>query len=82
MSLKTVNHMAYELGVTAGCDTAPGVGVRAAPRAARRRNERGRVFVLADRTLAHVVTRIRPDQWDMTMPTTFAMRNRAGAPTL
>ena len=40
------------------------------------------VFVLADRTLAGVVTRIRADQWDMAMPTTFAMRNRAGAPTL
>jgi uncharacterized protein (TIGR03086 family) len=40
------------------------------------------VFVLADRTLAGVVTCIRNDQWDMTMPATFAMRNGAGAPTL
>jgi uncharacterized protein (TIGR03086 family) len=40
------------------------------------------VFVLADRTLAGVVTQIRADQWDMTMPTTFAMRNRPGAPTM
>ena len=30
------------------------------------------VFVLADRALAAVVARIRPDQWDMTMPADFA----------
>jgi uncharacterized protein (TIGR03086 family) len=40
------------------------------------------VFVSADRTLAGVVARIRPDQWDLTMPASFAMRNRPGAPTL
>jgi uncharacterized protein (TIGR03086 family) len=40
------------------------------------------VFVLADRTLAGVVTQIRADQWDMAMPATFAMRNRPGAPTM
>ena len=32
------------------------------------------VFVLADRALAAVVARIRPDQWDMPMPPSFARR--------
>jgi hypothetical protein len=40
------------------------------------------VFVSADRTLFGVVAQIRADQWDMTMPATFAMRNRADAPSL
>ena len=40
------------------------------------------VFVLADRALAGVVARIRPDQWDMTMPPNFARRGRRRRPTL
>ena len=40
------------------------------------------VFVLADRALAAVVSRIRPEQWDMTMPANFAMRGGGGPPTL
>lgn len=30
------------------------------------------VFELADRALVHVVSQIRPDQWEMVMPPTFA----------
>ncbi len=40
------------------------------------------VFVLADQALAAVVSRIRPEQWDMTMPPNFAMRGGGGPPTL
>ena len=40
------------------------------------------VFVLADRALAAVVARIRPDQWDMTMPPNFARRDADAPPTL
>ena len=40
------------------------------------------VFVLADRALAAVVARIRPEQWDMTMPPTFARRGSDDVPTL
>jgi uncharacterized protein (TIGR03086 family) len=40
------------------------------------------VFVSADRTLFGVVAQIRADQWNMTMPATFAMRTRTGAPSL
>ena len=38
------------------------------------------VFVLADRALAGVVARIRPDQWDMAMPPDFARRSADGPP--
>ncbi len=40
------------------------------------------VFVLADRALAAVVARIRPEQWDMTMPPNFARRGTDDVPTL
>ena len=40
------------------------------------------VFALADRTLAGVVARISPDQWDRTMPPDFAVRGGDGVPTL
>jgi hypothetical protein len=40
------------------------------------------VFVLADRTLGQVVSRITPNQWDKTMPPEFAVRGTDGAPTL
>jgi len=40
------------------------------------------VFVLADRALAAVVARIRPEQWDMPMPPTFARRGSDDVPTL
>jgi len=40
------------------------------------------VFVLADRALAAVVARIRPEQWDMTMPPNFARRGSDDVPTL
>jgi hypothetical protein len=40
------------------------------------------VFALADRTLAAVVARISPGQWDRTMPTDFAVRGGDGVPTL
>ncbi len=40
------------------------------------------VFVLADRALASVVARIRPEQWDMTMPAGFARRGADEPPTL
>ncbi len=38
------------------------------------------VFVLADRALAGVVARIRPDQWEMAMPPDFARRGEDGPP--
>jgi hypothetical protein len=40
------------------------------------------VFVLADRALAAVVARIRPEQWDMPMPPTFTRRGSDDVPTL
>ena len=40
------------------------------------------VFVLADRALAALVARIRPEQWDMAMPPTFARRGSDEVPTL
>jgi len=40
------------------------------------------VFVLADRALAAVVASIRPEQWDMPMPPTFARRGSDDVPTL
>ncbi len=40
------------------------------------------VFVLADRALADVVARIRPDQWDMPMPPEFQRRGSDHVPTL
>lgn len=40
------------------------------------------VFVLADQALAAVVARVGAEQWDMTMPTTFATRGADGPPTL
>ncbi|HEY1651962.1 MAG TPA: hypothetical protein VGG09_08800 [Acidimicrobiales bacterium] len=44
--------------------------------------EEAQVFVLADRAMADLVARIRPEQWDMTMPPTFATRARPTVPTL
>jgi hypothetical protein len=44
-------------------------------------NERD-VFVLADWALARVVARITPEQWDRTLPATFAVRGTDTAPTL
>ncbi|MGH3979995.1 MAG: hypothetical protein ACRDRZ_13515, partial [Pseudonocardiaceae bacterium] len=40
------------------------------------------VFVLADRALDDLVQQIKDDQWTMTMPTSFAMRQTDHAPTL
>jgi uncharacterized protein (TIGR03086 family) len=40
------------------------------------------VFVRADETLNRVIAQIRDDQWDMTMPANFVMRNSDHAPTL
>lgn len=40
------------------------------------------VFQLADRALARVVARIAPDQWDMTLPSSFATRSRPEPPSL
>ena len=40
------------------------------------------VFVLADQALARVVAQIRPDQWDMVLPGTFATRSRPEPPSL
>jgi uncharacterized protein (TIGR03086 family) len=40
------------------------------------------VFVLADRTLSELVQQIENDQWDMTMPSSFAMRESDHVPTL
>lgn len=40
------------------------------------------VFVLADRTLNDVIQQIRDDQWTMTMPASFAMRQTDHASTL
>ena len=40
------------------------------------------VFVIADRTLDAVVTRIRDDQWDMPIPPDFARRDTAQVPSL
>ncbi len=39
-------------------------------------------FVLADRALARVVAQIRPDQWEMVLPVTFATRSRPERPSL
>jgi uncharacterized protein (TIGR03086 family) len=44
--------------------------------------EEAEVFVLADRALAEVVAQIRPEQWDMTMPPTFATRSHPTVPGL
>jgi uncharacterized protein (TIGR03086 family) len=40
------------------------------------------VFVLADRALERLVARIRPDQWDSTLPASFATSARPEAPTV
>ena len=40
------------------------------------------VFVLADRTLNGVVAAIGDDQWNMTMPESFATRPSDTVPTL
>jgi uncharacterized protein (TIGR03086 family) len=40
------------------------------------------VFVIADRTLNEVVSRIGDQQWDQTMPPDFARRDTARLPTL
>jgi hypothetical protein len=40
------------------------------------------VFRLADRALARVVAQIKPDQWDMILPATFATRSRPEPPPL
>ncbi|MGI8648391.1 MAG: hypothetical protein DLM55_05130 [Acidimicrobiales bacterium] len=40
------------------------------------------VFVLADRTLNDVIQQIKDDQWTMTMPASFAMRQTDHAPSL
>jgi hypothetical protein len=40
------------------------------------------VFVLADRALERVVSRIRPDQWAMPVPPTFSRRATDHVPTL
>lgn len=44
--------------------------------------EEAEVFVLADRALAEVVAQIRPGQWDMEMPPTFARRDTGTVPAL
>jgi hypothetical protein len=40
------------------------------------------VFILADHALNRVVAQIAPDQWDMTMPASFARRDTEQVPTL
>jgi uncharacterized protein (TIGR03086 family) len=40
------------------------------------------VFVLADRALDRVVTRITADQWEMAMPPSFARMGESGVPSL
>ena len=40
------------------------------------------IFVLADRTLARVVSRIEPEQWEMVLPPRFAIRRQPEPPTL
>jgi hypothetical protein len=40
------------------------------------------VFTLADRTLAGVVSRIAPHQWELQLPPDFAVRGGAPTPTL
>lgn len=40
------------------------------------------VFVLADRALNNVVAQIRDEQWDMSMPPSFARRDTQHVPTL
>ncbi len=40
------------------------------------------VFVLADRILNEVVTKIADDQWDMRMPVRFARRGAGEPPTI
>ena len=40
------------------------------------------VFVLADRALARVVGQIAPDQWDVTLPASFATSRRREPPSL
>jgi len=40
------------------------------------------VFVLADQALNNVVARIKNEQWQMSMPPSFAMRDRDRTPTL
>lgn len=40
------------------------------------------VFVLADRALEDVISRTRPDQWDMPMPAEFQRRGSNEVPTL
>jgi hypothetical protein len=40
------------------------------------------VFQLADRALARVVAQVRPEQWDMILPASFATRSRPEPPSL
>jgi len=40
------------------------------------------VFVLADQALNRVVSEIKPEQWPMTMPPSFARRDKSHVPTL
>jgi hypothetical protein len=40
------------------------------------------VFQLADRALARVVAQVRPAQWDMILPASFATRSRPEPPSL
>lgn len=40
------------------------------------------VFVLADTSLNHVVSKIKDDQWSMTMPSSFQARRSDHSPTL
>jgi hypothetical protein len=40
------------------------------------------VFVLADRALAKVVAQISDEQWEMSMPATFAIRQATEVPSL
>jgi len=47
----------------------------------RRMNE-PEVFALADQALNNVVARIKDEQWQMSMPPSFAMRDRDRTPTL
>jgi hypothetical protein len=40
------------------------------------------VFVLADQALNRVVAKIKPEQWPMAMPASFARRDKSHVPTL
>jgi uncharacterized protein (TIGR03086 family) len=47
-----------------------------------RRIPEPQVFVLADTALNHVVSKIKDDQWSMTMPSSFQTRRSDHSPTL